>query len=105
MDKGTFGSPEKYKSLDFLNEKIGEMDTKDRKHLLVVINNFNNTIKKFENVDDYDFKSYLLKLVHQDYLKRIDTFLVEKYDKKIISHLKTFLSSKIKNSKRNILSL
>lgn len=98
MDKDTFGSIEQYKMLDFLRQKISLMNNKDKRYISTLILRFNSIIKKSESINDILFKSYILDLIHQNFMKKINNNK-SKYDEKVISYLKNYIKAKIKNAK------
>ncbi len=99
MDKGTFGSNEQYKMLDYLTEKIALMDDKQKKYISSLIQDINNITKKSNSITDKNFKNYTLDLIHNDYSIRINKFIGERYEEKIYTYLMNYLNAKIKNAK------
>lgn len=102
MDNNTFGSHEKYPTLKYLVEKINEMDDKDKAYISSFIQDFNGMIKNCEDIENIDFKKYVLDLIYQDTKNKINHFIVDKhdkYDKNISSYLKNYVHAKIKNMK------
>ncbi len=100
MNKQTFGHSEQYKMLGFLINEINNIEEKRRIYLSSVINDFNKITKTVYKINDNYSKSYLLDLIHQDFVLRIDKNMTEKYNNKIISCLKNFIHAKIKNLKQ-----
>lgn len=100
MDKGTFGSINQYKMLEFLTEKISLMDEKKKNYISSVIQDINEIIKKCEKIDDISFSNYVLDLIHKNLNERIETHINGKYEEKITTYLQNYLNAKIKNSKQ-----
>jgi hypothetical protein len=100
MDKGTFGSINQYKMLEFLTEKISLMDDKYKNYISSVIQDINTTIKKSEIINDISFRNYVLDLIYKDFSLRIENHVEGKYEEKITTYLQNYLSAKIKNSKQ-----
>ena len=99
MDKGTFGSSEKYKMLDYLTEKIALMNDKQKKYISSLIQDINDITKKSNSITDKNFKNYTLELIHNDYSNRINKYIKERYEEKVFSYLMNYLNAKIKNAK------
>jgi hypothetical protein len=100
MYKGTFGSAEKYKMLEFLTEKIGLMDDKHKNYLSSVIQGFNLVVKKCKCIMDISLKRYVLDLIYDDYIRRIDEHMSSKCEEKVITYLKNYIHAKIKDAKQ-----
>ena len=100
MDKGTFGSINQYKMLEFLTEKISLMEVKHKNYLSSVIQDINQTIKKSEMINDISFKNYVLDLIYNDLSLRIENHIKGKYEEKIATYMENYLNAKIKNSKQ-----
>lgn len=99
MNKNSFGSVKEYKMLDFLTEKIGEMDDKHKNYVSSVIHDFNIIVKKANDIQDSKFKIYTLDLIYKDFLERVDQFISNRYYKDIVTYLKNYFHAKINNSK------
>lgn len=99
IDKDTFGSSEKYHMLIYLTEKISMMDEKERNYISRVITDINATIKKSELIGDIGFRHYVLDLVKADFNRRIDRFIVDRYEYSVVSRLRNFLHAKVNHSK------
>lgn len=100
MDKGTFGSINQYKMLEFLTEKISLMNEKKKNYISSVIQDINEIIKKCEKIEDISFNNYVLDLIHNNLNERIETYIKGKYEEKITTYLQNYLNAKIKNSKQ-----
>jgi hypothetical protein len=102
LDKGTFGSIEKYKMLEFLTERIDDMGIREKEYVSSVLHDFNKCMKRFDgmNVAERGFKIYLLNLVHKDYIARIDKFMTGKYEEKVVTYLKNYIYAKISNERK-----
>jgi hypothetical protein len=100
MDKGTFGSINQYKMLEFLTEKISLMEVKHKNYLSSVIQDINQTIKKSEMINDISFRNYILDLIKNDLSLRIENHIKGKYEEKITTYMENYLNAKIKNSKQ-----
>lgn len=96
MDKGTFGSIVKIKSLDYLTEKISEMNLNDKAYISKFIQEFNLLIKKIKQLNDPKLKMYVLELTLKDYLLKIDKHISNKHDVKFVTYLKNYITTKIK---------
>lgn len=99
MDTQTFGSTDQYKMLPFFLEKFEEMDSKSRKYVSSVIQDFNTVMKKTIIVTDPLFKNYIMDLIHNDFNKRIEKFIKPKYDIDITTYLLNYIHARIKNNK------
>jgi hypothetical protein len=100
MDKGTFGSCDQYRMLEFLTEKISLMEVKSKNYLSSVIQDINNIVKKTNTIEDGEFKNYVLELIDIDLSNRINNHVKNKYEEKIFSYLMNYLNAKIKNAKQ-----
>jgi hypothetical protein len=100
MDKGTFGSINQYKMLEFLTEKISLMDEKNKNYISYIIHDINTILRKSELIGDIQFRSYVLDLIHNNLNERIETHIKGKYEEKITTYLQNYLNAKIKNSKQ-----
>jgi hypothetical protein len=100
MDKGTYGSINQYKMLEFLTEKISLMEVKHKNYLSSVIQDINQTIKKSEMINDISFRNYILDLIKNDLSLRIENHIKGKYEEKITTYMENYLNAKIKNSKQ-----
>lgn len=100
MDKGTFGSINQYKMLEFLTEKISLMDEKNKNYISSVIQDINTILRKSELISDIKFRGYVLDLIHNNLNERIETHIKGKYEEKITTYLQNYLNAKIKNSKQ-----
>jgi len=103
IDIGTFGSVTKYKSLKFLTEKISSLEKHKREYISSVISDFNEVIKKSEQIKDLQYKNYILELIEKDFISRTDNHLVGKFDDGIVSRFKNFIKAKIRNAKRELI--
>ena len=97
MNSNTFGSSEQYKMLEFLTEKINELDDNRKNYISSLIHDINSNIKKSKDILDEDFKHYVLKIIRNDIISHIDENLSGKYDKKIITYLKNYVYAKTNN--------
>lgn len=100
MDKGTFGSINQYKMLEFLTEKISLMDEKKKNYISSVIQDINTILRKSELIGDIQFRGYVLDLIHNNLNERIKTHIKGKFEGKITTYLQNYLNAKIKNSKQ-----
>ena len=100
MDKGTFGSTNQYKMLEFLTEKISLMEDKHKNYLSHVIQDINATIRKCDLINDITFRNYVLDLIYKDFNIRIENHIKGKYEEKITTYFNNYLNAKIKNSKQ-----
>lgn len=93
MDKNTFGDSEKYKSLIFITERISELEKNDKAYISKFISDFNKLVN---DIIVIGYEEYVLKLIKQDYLMRVENL---KYDYKLKAYLKNYINAKIKNYK------
>jgi hypothetical protein len=98
MEKETFGSTNQYKMLDYLTEQISVMHPRRKSYICSVIANFNLAIKKTSLINDKLFRNYLIDLIHNDYKEKINEFMVDKYDEKVITYLINYFKAKKNNS-------
>ena len=92
LNSDTFGDSLKYKMLPFLVVKINELNTNDRKRISYFIHHFNEIVNSLHsNVH----RAYILKILKDDYFKRVDDF---KYEIELKSYLKNYINAKINNN-------
>lgn len=97
MNINSFGSIEKYHSLNYIVDNLPSYDKNRRSYLIKFINEFNRTIKKVESVNDVKLRKYILTLICKDYMERTD-LLFDKYTTNMVSYLKNFIKTKIRIS-------
>lgn len=96
MSKTLFGSSEKYKMLDFLNEVVSNLERNRRVYLTTFVQQFHELIKGLETIQDARIRSYLCQLVHFDYFLRTSK-MEGKYEKRIITYLQNYIKARIQN--------
>lgn len=89
MEKNTFGDSDKYKMLIFITEKINELERNEKEYISKFISDFNKLIKDIKIIY---YENYVLKLIENDYLQRIENF---NYDDKLKTYLKNYIKAKI----------
>lgn len=92
MNKNTFGNSDKYKMLIFLTEGINQLDLNKKQYLSNFIHHFNKIVNSLQNAKHRD---YLVKLIKNDYNKRIDEMII---DLKLKSYMKNYINAKINNN-------
>ncbi len=96
MEKNTFGSSDKIKSLVFLTEKIDLLDKNKKGYVSSLINDFNRVVKETnQHVKNTQLKKYFFKLILHDFESKLDK-MKSSYDKNIISYLRNFFVTKLK---------
>ena len=76
INKNTFGNTEKYKMLNFITEKFDELDSNKKAYISKFLSDFNKLIN---NIKISEYEKYILSLIQNDYLIRIENL---EYDDK-----------------------
>jgi hypothetical protein len=96
MDKATFGSPEEFKTLPFIMEKIEVLkQNKQRDSVSVLLREFNYMCKQLCQVKDKNFFIYTKKLIRQDFIKRIES-LNGIHEKILLNYVQNYVVTKLK---------
>ncbi len=110
MNYETFSSSQVYKTLPFITDRLNELPEKDKHRFSKFLHSFNIAylqLKKME-ADNYFEASifctgcvpynlhYFSRFVLDDYMKRLDAPIFQKYDPTLISYIRNFLHTKIK---------
>lgn len=96
MRINTFGDVNKYKMLGCIMEKMEFLSKPQRQYVSSLINELNEILKNVNSISNVKLKKYLLKLIHDDYIHKIDN-MVSNYELILITHLKNFINARIKN--------
>lgn len=97
MEKNTFGATEKYKALEYINEKILLLERKDKRYIGSFLHEFNENLCDLKRIRN---KSYILKLIRNDYKNRCKV-LESRFDSKLVSYIRNFICAKFRNLKNN----
>lgn len=96
MDKNTFESSAKYKTLEYITEKVSQIKNKRHKHYLTsFFNDFDIKCKNLKNIKNNNLFNYVKKLMKDDYNRKIIS-LEWKYDKVLLSYIRNFVYTKLK---------
>jgi len=98
---------EKYPALVAVNNILETLDKQQKRYIRSFLGDFKVSIKQlkliYNVVNDRDLNNYLVKLVREDYLKRIDE-IHPKYEEDLKTHMKNYVFAKtrelIKNKKK-----
>lgn len=63
-----------------LTTEINQLQDKDQKYIRTVIKEYNTHLKNIEKINGTDFRLYVLNLVRQDYLSKIDYLTIKHKD-------------------------
>lgn len=98
LDRNTFENADKYKTLDYITEKLNEISMTNYRHsgyLCSFIADFNLVCKRIKNIKDQEFSYYVIYLTREHYKKRLE-ILDTKYDNLLVSYIRNFIFTKLK---------
>lgn len=96
MDLGTFASTKTYPALEYVMEKLDELDEKNQ-YIKTFLTEFNENIVALKLLSNSKRYRYIIQCVRNDYkirLNRIDEICA---NKKLASHLRNFVYAKFKS--------
>jgi len=97
IDKGTFGSSKQYISLEHIMDLVNNMDAKTRKPIIKLMTDFTLDISKCNtNCLNNEYKNYVMYLIYDRYISRINQHLVHRFDAELLGSVKRFMRDKIK---------
>lgn len=70
IDTGTIGK--KFRVLTYLAEKLDEMPEKSSKPALKLLESLNKRCNSVSDIEDIEFKKYLLELFRRDFYARVE---------------------------------
>ena len=95
MDLGTFGAIKTYPALEYVMEKLEELE--DKKHYInTFLTEFNENILALKLLNTNKRSGYIIQCVRNDYKLRLDRLDIILDDKKLASHLRNFVYAKFK---------
>jgi len=96
MKTDTFCDITKYKSLEYVIQRMESMIDNDKTYLASFIVDFNSIVKKTRIIEDKKYMGYVLGLVRMDFIKKIDAHVSKKHEYKLSTHLKNYIYAKTK---------
>lgn len=95
MDLGTFASTKTYPALEYVMEKLDELDEKGH-YINTFLTEFNENIVALKSLSNNKRYGYITQCVRNDYKLRLDRIDELFEDKKLASHLRNFVYAKFK---------
>lgn len=95
MDLGTFASTKTYPALEYVMEKLDELDKKGQ-YINTFLTEFNENIVALRSLSNNKRYGYITQCVRNDYKLRLDRIDELFDDKKLASHLRNFVYAKFK---------
>lgn len=95
MTEDTFGNPIEFPSLVAITDRMNSLPRNKKRYLASFLNDFSNFCNDMNNQDS-KFKFYLTNLVKAEKFSRLDHLELEGIDPILISHIKCYITAKIR---------
>lgn len=101
MNVNYIDNVETYPALIAVNDMVSELPKRRQKYIRSLLNDYKRDIKKLDSLynanKDAKLFAYLIYLVRDDYIKKID-YVMPKYQTKLLEHIKNYIFAKIRNT-------
>jgi hypothetical protein len=104
MKENSIDDVEKYPALIAVNNILGTLRRNEQRYIRSFLGDFKISLKNLRLIHNYvkdrNMNNYLLKLVREDYLKRIDE-IHPKYEEDLKTHMKNYVFAKTRELIKN----